>query len=148
MRGLTPPDGVGRRGRMSVGTRAGAVGYDRRGGRGRFHGPLTGGRTGRVCGIAVVGFTVGGMTGRGPDGGGVGVRPAARIGGRVERGGGLLDAPGEGLAGVDARPPVVGPVVVLVPPAGDGPRCGVVELVAGGGVRVPPGAGRGRRGRQ
>ena len=36
---------------------------------GRFHGPLTGARTGRVLGIAVAGVIPAGITGRGPDGG-------------------------------------------------------------------------------
>ncbi len=52
-----------------------------------FHGPRTGGRTGRVRGIAVAGLTPAGIDGRGPAGGGVGATPAARIGGRDERGG-------------------------------------------------------------
>src|SRR5437870_4060980 len=55
--------------------------------RGVFHWPRTGGRTGRVFGIAVAGLTPVGITGRGPAGGGVGAKPAARIGGRDERGG-------------------------------------------------------------
>jgi hypothetical protein len=105
-----------------------------------------GGRNGRVFGIAVAGFTPGGMTGGGPDGGGVGVTPAARIGGRVDCGGALLEVPADGRADVDVPPLVVDPLVVLVPPAGDG----AVGLGADveRGVVVPPGVGRGARGRQ
>ena len=54
--------------------------------RGTFHGPRTGCRTERVFGMAVAGLTPAGITGPGT-GGGAGATPAARIGGRDERGG-------------------------------------------------------------